>query len=424
MLVAALDGSRELIRPSPSYMPSGAETLLLELFAIFVWAKIFGEVFERLSLPAVLGEILAGIILGPHAFHLIQPSENVYAFAEIGAIFVLFTAGLETRPQDLLRVGRQSLGVAVAGVVAPFVLGFLYMRLRGEAVHEAVFVAAAMVATSVAITARVLADLRVLDARFARIIMGAAVFDDILGMILLAVVSGMATGGGIRWWHLGLTFAEAVGFALFMIFVGPRIVRRVRPGLRHMSLQNAPLVLSLAICLLLSWAAARIGMAAIIGAFFAGLILADYAPEWGLQPRIHAINEFLAPFFFFTIGARLDIHLFSGNVLFDAFIISLLAVVSKVVGCGLPVLHEGRSTALRVGIGMMPRGEVALIVALVGLQMNMVSQSAYAIVIFMTGFTTVLAPPLLRALLRGPAGGKGAGSPPLMEARHPSGVVR
>ncbi|HEU5335300.1 MAG TPA: cation:proton antiporter, partial [Terriglobales bacterium] len=107
-------------------MPSGAETLLLELFAIFVWAKIFGELFERLSLPAVLGEILAGIILGPHAFHLIQPSENVYAFAEIGAIFVLFTAGLETRPQDLLRVGRQSLGVAVAGVVAPFVLGFLY----------------------------------------------------------------------------------------------------------------------------------------------------------------------------------------------------------------------------------------------------------------------------------------------------------
>ena len=405
-------------------MPSGAETLLLELFAIFVWAKIFGELFERLSLPAVLGEILAGIILGPHAFHLIQPSENVYAFAEIGAIFVLFTAGLETRPQDLLRVGRQSLGVAVAGVVAPFVLGFLYMRLRGEATHEAIFVAAAMVATSVAITARVLADLHVLNARFARIIMGAAVFDDILGMILLAVVSGMATGGGIRWWHLGLTFAEAVGFALFMIFVGPRIVRRVRPGLRHISLQNAPLVLSLAICLLLSWAAARIGMAAIIGAFFAGLILADYAPEWRLQPRIHAINEFLAPFFFFTIGARLNIHLFSGNVLFDAFIVSLLAVFSKVVGCGLPVLHEGRATALRVGIGMMPRGEVALIVALVGLQMNMVSQSAYAIVIFMTGFTTVLAPPLLRLLLRGPAGGKGAGTSPLMEARRPSGVVR
>ena len=401
-------------------MPSGADTLLLELFAIFVWAKIFGELFERLSLPAVLGEILAGVILGPHAARLISPSANVYAFAEIGAIFVLFTAGLETRPQDLLRVGRQSLGVAVAGVVAPFVLGFFYMRLRGEASHEAVFVAAAMVATSVAVTARVLADLHVLNTRFARIIMGAAVFDDILGMILLAVVSGIAGGGGIRWWHLGVTFAEAVGFALFMIFVGPRIVRRVRPGLRHMSLQNAPLVLSLAICLLLSWAAARIGMAAIIGAFFAGLVLADYAPEWRLQPRVHAINEFLAPFFFFTIGARLDVHLFSGNVLLDALVISLLAVLSKVVGCGLPLLHEGWATALRVGIGMMPRGEVALIVALVGLQMNMVSQSAYAIVIFMAGFTTILAPPLLRLLLHGQAGGKGTGGvPALVSAQQP-----
>ena len=183
-----------------------------------------------------------------------------------------------------------------------------------------------------------------------------------------------------------------------MIFVGPRIVRRVRPGLRHISLQNAPLVLSLAICLLLSWAAARIGMAAIIGAFFAGLILADYAPEWGLRPRIHAINEFLAPFFFFTIGARLDVHLFSGNVLLDALIISLLAVVSKVVGCGLPVLREGRPTALRVGVGMMPRGEVALIVALVGLQMNMVSQSTYAIVIFMTAFTTLIPPFFIKRL--------------------------
>ena len=178
-----------------------------------------------------------------------------------------------------------------------------------------------------------------------------------------------------------------------------------------MSLQNAPLVLSLAICLLLSWAAARIGMAAIIGAFFAGLVLADYAPEWRLQPRIHAINEFLAPFFFFTIGARLDIHLFSGSVLLDAFIISLLAILSKVVGCGLPVLHEGWGTTLRVGIGMMPRGEVALIVALVGLQMNMVSQSAYAIVIFMAGFTTILAPPLLRLLIPRPGGGQGTGKP-------------
>jgi Kef-type K+ transport system membrane component KefB len=383
-------------------MPQGTERLLLELVAIFVWAKIFGEIFERLSLPSVLGEILAGVILGPHLAGLISPSETVYAFAEIGAIFVLFTAGIETRPQDLIQVGRQAMRVALLGVVVPFALGFAFMRLRGDPLHEAIFVAAAMVATSVGITARVLADMRALNARFSRIILGAAVFDDILGMILLAVVVGMASQSGIQWVHLGIVFCEALGFALFMIFVGPRIVRRVHPGLTRMSLQNAPLVLSLALCLLLSWAAARIGMAAIIGAFFAGLVLAEYAAEWRLQPRVHAINEFLAPYFFFTIGARLNIHLFTGDLLLAAFIVSLLAVFSKVVGCGLPLLREGWPMALRVGIGMMPRGEVALIVALVGLQMNIVSQSAYAIVIFMTGFTTILAPPLLRMLLLRP----------------------
>src|SRR5439155_25020300 len=144
-------------------MPQGTERLLLELVAIFVWAKIFGEIFERLSLPSVLGEILAGVILGPHLAGLISPSENVYAFAEIGAIFVLFTAGIETRPQDLIQVGRQAMRVALLGVVVPFALGFAFMRLRGDPLHEAIFVAVAMVATSVGITARVLADMRALN---------------------------------------------------------------------------------------------------------------------------------------------------------------------------------------------------------------------------------------------------------------------
>jgi Kef-type K+ transport system membrane component KefB len=211
---------------------------------------------------------------------------------------------------------------------------------------------------------------------------------------------GVAAGTGIRWLHLGLAFVEAVGFALFMIFFGPRIVGRMRPGVQRMSSQNAPLILSLAICLLFSWAAAKIGMAAIIGAFFAGLIFADYSPEWNLQPRVHAINEFLAPFFFFVMGARLDIHLFNGAVWATAIVISLLAIVSKVLGCGLPMLGEGMSTAVKVGVGMMPRGEVALIVALIGLQMKAISQQSYAVVIFMAGVTTLLAPPLLRYLFR------------------------
>jgi Kef-type K+ transport system membrane component KefB len=324
----------------------------------------------------------------------------VGSIAEIGAIFLLFTVGLETRPQDLIRVGHQSIRVAIAGVAVPFLLGFTYLHLKGGPVHESVFVAAAMVATSVGITARVLRDIHALNTHEARIILGAAVFDDILGMIMLTVVGGLVAGGSIRWVHMLVLVVEALGFAIFMIFIGPRVVGRMRPGLKRMSTQDAPLILALAICLGLSVAATRIGMAAIIGAFFAGLMFADYAPEWKLQPKAHAINEFLAPFFFFVMGARLDISLFTGPVWTTAIVISLLAIVSKVLGCGLPMLGEGVSTALKIGVGMMPRGEVALIVALIGLQMKAISQQAYAVIIFMAGITTLLAPPILRYLFR------------------------
>jgi Kef-type K+ transport system membrane component KefB len=271
--------------------------------------------------------------------------------------------------------------------------------LKGEPAHEAAFVAAAMVATSVGITARVMSDLHVLHTRVARTILGAAVFDDILGMVLLTIVTGLAVGS-FQWLHIGILLAEAVGFAIFMIFIGPRIVHRMRPGLQRMSTHDAPLILALAICLGLSVAATKIGMAAIIGAFFAGLVFADYDQEWRISPRAHGINEFLAPFFFFVMGSKLDITLFNSHVLVTAVVVSLLAIISKVVGCGLPVLHQGWRQALQVGVGMTPRGEVALIVALIGLQMNAISQQAYAVVIFMTAVTTIVGPVALRYLFK------------------------
>ncbi len=384
-------------------MPHGTDTLLLQLFTIFVWAKVFGELFERLGMPAVLGEILAGVALGPYATGFIVPSATITAIAEIGAIFLLFTVGLETSPADLIRVGSKSLRVALLGVLLPFFLGFGYLMLRHEKTHEAAFVGAAMVATSVGITARILRDLHVLKSQAAQIILGAAVFDDILGMILLAVVASLATGGGIHWLHLGIITAEAIGFALFMIFIGPRLINRVKPGLQRLSMHDAPLILALALCLGLSVASTTIGMAAIIGAFFAGLIFADYSPEWNLQPRIHAINEFLAPFFFFTMGARLDLHVFNREVIIAATVITVLAFISKILGCGLPLLREGRALALKVGMGMTPRGEVALIVALIGLQMNAISQPTYAIVIFMTAFTTLIPPFFIKRMFRAEA---------------------
>jgi Kef-type K+ transport system membrane component KefB len=378
---------------------SAEQLLLLELFATFVSAKAVGELFERFTLPSVLGEILAGAVLGPYALGWIQPSDILHSVAELGAIFVLFSAGLEISPGELIRTSGKSLRVAVAGVVLPFVLGFAYMKLRGNVTSESVFVGAAMVATSVGITARVFADLHLLSTETAKIILGAAVFDDILGMLLLAVVGGIASGG-VNWLHMGVLIGEATGFALFMMFVAPRIVRRIEPGVEHLSIQNASLVVALAICLLLSWLAVRINIAAIIGAFFAGLVFADYAPQRNLLPRVSGITELLAPFFFFTIGARLNASLLTREILISALIISLLAIISKLIGCGLPMLGQGWREVLQVGTGMMPRGEVALIVALAGLNAGIVTETTYSIVVIMTAVTTILAPPLLRVLFR------------------------
>lgn len=377
-----------------------ADPFLFQLFFIFVWAKLFGEAFERLRLPAVLGEILAGVVLGPYGAKLVVPTDAIYAIAGIGAIFLLFTVGLETQPKDLLSVGRTSLYVALAGIALPLLLGYGYMTLRHHPPHEALFVAAAMMATSVGITARVLGDLNVMQTRAARIVLGAAVFDDVLGMIVLAVVVGTVSSTGLKWAQLLVTAIEAVGFALIMMFYAPRVVRRMEPGMERMSTRDAPLIIALAICLGLSYAAVKIGMAAIIGAFFAGLAFAEYSPRWNLRERVFSINEFLAPFFFFSMGARLNMNVFDRKLVISAIVISLLAIVSKLVGCGLPVLRAGWKTAAKVGVGMVPRGEVGLIVALVGLQMNIVSESAYALVIFMTGITTLVAPPIMKVLFR------------------------
>src|SRR5258708_21578154 len=290
---------------------TGTEQLLLQLFVIFVAAKLVGEIFERLRLPAVPGEIPAGRALGPYALGWVPASDTLHSVAEIGVIFVLFSAGLETSPSELIRVSRRALLVSVAGVVVPFVLGFAYMKLRGDATLESVFVAAAMVATSVGITARVLGDMNVLTTRTAKIILAAAVFDDVIGMVVLAVVAGSASNAGVQWLHLGVLTVEAVAFALFMMFVAPHIVHRIHPRVERLTTRNASLVIALAICLFLSWLAAKIGMAASVRAVFAGLLVAGYAELWDLIPQVVGITAFLAPFFFFDIGFRLNQQLFT-----------------------------------------------------------------------------------------------------------------
>ena len=383
-------------------MPNGT-TILMELFAVFVWAKVFAEVFEQIGIPAVLGEITAGALLGPHAFSLINPGEFTFSIAEVGAVFLLLSVGLETKPQELIRVGGKSLGVALGGVLLPFAAGFGFILLRGYSPHEATFVAAAMVATSVALTARVLSDMGKLSTQAARIILGAAVFDDILGMLVLAIVAGLATSGTIRWLQLSILSVEAAGFALFMIFVAPRLIHRIRTRIEDIHIPHAPVFLVMGLGLGLSAAAEGIGLAAIIGAFFAGLAFADYGDEWRIRPRIEGIAGFLAPFFFFTIGTQLDLGVFSSSSLVTtASVVSVLAIFSKLIGCGLPVLRSGWKTAMQVGVGMVPRGEVGFIVAALGLRMKLISDASYAVVVAMVMFTTVVTPPLLKMQFKTP----------------------
>ena len=373
--------------------------LLLELFLMFAGGKVLAEIFERLRQPAVVGELLAGIVLGPSLLALLHPSELTEGLAEIGAIFLLFTVGLETKPRELLQVGGVAALVATLGVFVPLLLGVVYMRALDHTMVESIFVGAAMVATSVAITARVLADAGVLSTRMARVILGAAVLDDILGMIVLAVVSSLSTGQ-VNYLQLAIVTAEAVGFSVFMVLFGSRVVGRMQPRVEKLRARNSAFILSVILCLGLSLASVYIGMAAIIGAFLAGLALADHSEQWRLRENAHPVMEFLAPFFFVLLGAQVNLRtIYHPGLLGMAAAVCGLAIVGKLLGCGLGALSLGKGDALRVGVGMVPRGEVGLIVAGVGLTLHTISEAVYAVVLVMCIVTTVVAPPVLRWLL-------------------------
>jgi Kef-type K+ transport system membrane component KefB len=381
--------------------------ILLELFLMFAAGKFLAEISERLRQPAVVGELLAGVILGPSLLAVLHPGELTRGLAEIGAIFLLFTVGLETRARDLLQVGWTASLVAILGVVLPFSLGFLYMRVIDHTLVESIFVGAAMVATSVGITARVLSDAGVLSTRVGRVILAAAVLDDILGMIVLALVSSLSEGK-VNYISLTIVAGEAIVFSLLIIFFGSHVVGRLRPAVAKLRARNAAFALAVVLCLGLSLASAYIGMAAIIGAFLAGLALADHSEQYRLRENAHPIMEFLAPFFFVLLGAQVDLKSIDQPGLAGIIaVVCVLAIVSKLVGCGLGAISLGYRDALRIGVGMVPRGEVGLIVASVGLRLHTISDSIYTVVVAMSIVTTIFAPPVLRLIL--PRGGGGEG---------------
>ncbi|MGH9765980.1 MAG: cation:proton antiporter, partial [Blastocatellia bacterium] len=352
--------------------PEG-DQLLFTLFVMFVAAKLAAEIFERLKQPAVAGEILAGVLIGPSVLGWVAPSELTGALSEIGVIFLLFLVGLETKPADIFRVGWRALFVAVLGVIAPFIFGYLIMLAWGQTQIEAIFVGAAMVATSVGITARVLGQMGLLNLEVSRIILGAAVIDDILGLLILAVVSSLAKEGSVNYIQIGTTAALAIGFTLLVIFVGARAVNRLRPRVENLRLGQSYLIFGLSLCLGLALVASYVGVAAIIGAFLAGMALSESAEGTDMPHQAETVTEFLLPFFLTNIGMQLKLDAFlNRNTLTLALIVTVLAVLSKLLGCGVAAWPMGKKKAAQIGMGMVPRGEVGIVVAQIGLSLRAV----------------------------------------------------
>jgi Kef-type K+ transport system membrane component KefB len=391
--------------------------VLLDLFVIFVLAKAAAEVFQRLRQPTVIGELLVGVAIGPHALRLIdvplvdshEGLSLVYeVMAELGLVVLLFFVGLETRLDDLLRVGRRSLTVAVLGVALPFALGAAFMVLTGHPRTESLFVGVALVATSVGITARVLRDLGVLASKEARIILGAAVADDILALLALTAVTQIGREGGVDAGELIVTGAVAVAFVVFTALVGTRAVRRYSLHLDRLQITHAPLAVALALMLGLSAAASELGLAGIIGAFLAGMILADSREQLQLERRAQPIYEFLVPFFFVLTGAKVDLGAFGGGGTIGlALAITSLAVVGKLVACGAAGYGLGRRSMLILGVGMVPRGEIGFVVASVALSRGAVGADVFSSVVFMSIATTLIVPPVLSMLYGGQRGRTG-----------------
>ena len=386
-------------------MEHGHTQVLTGLLVAFVSALIGGEIAQRLKMPAVVGQIGAGVAVGPSALGWLTISEPLVLLSELGAILLLFSVGLETKLGDLRKVGKTALLVGMLGVAVPFALGAGWALFSGFTTAKAMFVAAAFVATSAGITAKVLQELGVLDRKEARIIMGAAVIDDVLAMLLLAVVSALQTEAGVDIMNLLKILGGAIGFVGVVAVLGTRVMRK-SSGILDAPIDNeSPLPVSFAICLALAVASAYVGLAAIIGAFLAGMVLAETPHRKDLEHDFARVSAILVPFFFVVTGANVDVRLLAnGPVLLSVLVVTVLAVLGKLVGCGLGARSLGKRGALTVGMGMVPRGEVGVIVAGLGQQAGVFPPTTYAIIVGMSLLTSVIAPPFLKKLVSSPAG--------------------
>jgi len=372
----------------------------LAMLTVFGSAKLMAELFERLRQPAIVGEILAGVLIGPSVLGWMSPNELLGALADLGVMFLLFRVGLEVKSSELMKVGGTALAVAVLGVVVPFILGWGILLAWGEPQVEAIFVGAALVATSVGITAQVLASKGLLQERASKIILAAAVIDDVLGLIVLALVSSLARGRVVAV-ELVTTAILAVGFTILAAKWGSKTMSKLVPQVgQRLRVGEAQFTLSMVLLFALSTLAVYAGVAAIIGAFLAGMALAESVNR-RVHDLAHGVTELLVPFFLAGIGLHFDLKSFMDpGTLWLSLIILCAAMLSKFLGCGLGAIRLGLRDATRIGLGMAPRGEVGMVVAGLGLSMGVIPPHIYAVVVFMAVMTTILAPPLLTLSFR------------------------
>jgi Kef-type K+ transport system membrane component KefB len=367
---------------------------LLALIAIFIAAKVFGEIAERLGQPAVLGELVGGVAIGVSGLRLVDPHEaTIHLLSELGVILLLFVIGLETDLRKLMQVGGSATAVAVVGVALPLLGGFAFGELLGMSSIVSLFLGASLTATSVGITARVLSDLGHLKDDASQIILGAAVVDDIIGLVLLTIVGTLAEGGELTVLGVGKIVLIAFGFVLLAIVIGSKLAPMLIRAIDRIHVARGLFFASIVFAFALAYIAQRVGSAIIIGSFAAGLVLARTHRGKEIAREVHDVSQFFVPIFFVAVGAAIDFR----TINWMGFALAAIGIVGKVLA-GFVVWRKGVNRMV-VGVGMIPRGEVGLIFAQIGLSTKLLSPQLYSAVAVMIMLTTFLAPPLLRHLL-------------------------
>lgn len=373
------------------------EKILLNIAVILAATRIGGIVSRKCKMPEVLGALLAGVILGPMALNLMHYDDNIRLLADIGVILLMFLAGLETNVEQFKRAGRSSFAIALSGILVPLILGSLGVFLFNRNGMESIFTGVILTATSVSITVETLTELGKLNSRAGINILGAAVIDDLLGLVLISVLLAVCNGRGG-----GSIISTAAGIVLFCLFGTlallflPKMINRltkdIKPG-------RTMLTFSLAAALAAAFIAESLGVAAITGAYLCGLLLSQFVHKDYLERNVKAISSgFLSPIFFASIGLEASLSGFSAKAIAITLVMFVAAVAGKMIGCGAAarLFKFSRSESVQIGTGMMSRGEVAMITVNIGLQNHIVSQALFIPTILVVLLTTIVTPIFLK----------------------------